>query len=84
MPPEYIDKQEISSKYDMFSLGAIIIQIMAGRQNYWNWGCVPSEIFNELVSQNVPIHEYSSSPKIMVCIILATYKYDICFDFAGM
>ncbi|KAF7069308.1 hypothetical protein CFC21_074960 [Triticum aestivum] len=49
MPPEYIDKQEISSKYDMFSLGAIIIQIMAGRQNYWNCGRVPSETFIELV-----------------------------------
>ena len=84
IPPEYIDKQEISPKFDVFSVGVIIVQMMAGRKNYFDCGSVPSEIFNELVSQNVPIPEYSSSPKIMVCIILATYKYDICVDFAGM
>ncbi|XP_037438896.1 putative receptor-like protein kinase At4g00960 [Triticum dicoccoides] len=43
MPPEYINKQEISPKYDVFSLGAIIIQIMAGRQTYHDSGSVPSE-----------------------------------------
>ncbi|VAI40113.1 unnamed protein product [Triticum turgidum subsp. durum] len=41
MPPEYINKQEISPKYDVFSLGAIIIQIMAGRQTYHDSGSVP-------------------------------------------
>ncbi|CAO2149658.1 unnamed protein product [Urochloa humidicola] len=30
MPPEYIDKRQISKKFDVFSLGVIIIQIMAG------------------------------------------------------
>uniref|UniRef100_A0A453MHA0 Protein kinase domain-containing protein n=1 Tax=Aegilops tauschii subsp. strangulata TaxID=200361 RepID=A0A453MHA0_AEGTS len=51
MPPEYIDKQEISSKYDMFSLGAILIQIMAGRKNYCDCGSVPSENFIDLVCE---------------------------------
>ncbi|CAL4979924.1 unnamed protein product [Urochloa decumbens] len=30
MPPEYIDKRQISKKFDVFSLGVLIIQIMAG------------------------------------------------------
>ena len=49
MPPEYIDKQEISPKFDVFSVGVIIVQMMAGRKNYFDCGSVPSEIFIELV-----------------------------------
>ncbi|XBI86309.1 hypothetical protein VPH35_094291 [Triticum aestivum] len=51
MPPEYIDKQEISPKFDVFSVGVIIVQMMAGRKNYFDCGSVPSEIFNELVCE---------------------------------
>jgi serine/threonine protein kinase len=34
MPPEYINKQQFSPKFDVFSLGVIIIQIMAGEESY--------------------------------------------------
>lgn len=30
MPPEYIERRHISMKFDVFSLGVIIIEIMAG------------------------------------------------------
>lgn len=51
MPPEYINKQEISPKYDVFSLGAVIIQIMAGRQRYRDCGRFPNEKIIELVCE---------------------------------
>ncbi|KAM3393342.1 hypothetical protein ACQJBY_014167 [Aegilops geniculata] len=35
MPPEYIDSGCISNKYDIFSLGVIIIRIMAGNKGYF-------------------------------------------------
>uniref|UniRef100_A0ACD5Y918 Uncharacterized protein n=1 Tax=Avena sativa TaxID=4498 RepID=A0ACD5Y918_AVESA len=50
-PPEYVDKQEISSKYDVFSLGVVIIHIMAGRKNYYDHVDTPSKII-ELVCEN--------------------------------
>jgi serine/threonine protein kinase len=34
MPPEYITRREISNKYDVFSLGVIIIQIITGPEGY--------------------------------------------------
>ena len=48
-PPEYVDKQEISPKFDVFSLGVVIIHIMAGRKNYYDHVDNPSKII-ELVS----------------------------------
>ncbi|KAG2561513.1 hypothetical protein PVAP13_8KG165100 [Panicum virgatum] len=33
-PPEYIDKSEISRKFDIFSLGVIIIKIVSGPKDY--------------------------------------------------
>ncbi|XBI86299.1 hypothetical protein VPH35_094285 [Triticum aestivum] len=51
MPPEYINEQEISPKYDVFSLSAIIIQIMTGRQSYHDSGSVPSEKMIDLVCE---------------------------------
>ncbi|KAL6660582.1 hypothetical protein ACP70R_001617 [Stipagrostis hirtigluma subsp. patula] len=34
MPPEFIEKRQISNKFDVFSLGVIILQIMAGPEGY--------------------------------------------------
>ena len=33
-PPEYIDKGEISGKFDIFSLGVVIIKIVSGPEGY--------------------------------------------------
>ena len=35
-PPEYIDNGEISGKFDIFSLGVIIIKIVSGPKGYPN------------------------------------------------
>jgi len=32
MPPEYINDRAVSKKFDVFSLGVIIIKIMAGNR----------------------------------------------------
>lgn len=34
MAPEYINNRKISKKFDIFSLGVIVIQIMAGPSGY--------------------------------------------------
>jgi serine/threonine protein kinase len=33
MPPEYVDHGKISKKFDVFSLGVIIIEIMTGQKD---------------------------------------------------
>uniref|UniRef100_A0A8R7VC80 non-specific serine/threonine protein kinase n=1 Tax=Triticum urartu TaxID=4572 RepID=A0A8R7VC80_TRIUA len=37
-PPEYIDDRIISTKFDIFSLGVVIIKIMAGPESYFQSG----------------------------------------------
>jgi serine/threonine protein kinase len=34
LPPEFINKQVISNKYDIFSLGVIIKRIMTGKEYF--------------------------------------------------
>ncbi|KAM0867707.1 hypothetical protein ACQ4PT_041816 [Festuca glaucescens] len=36
LPPEFINKQLISKKYDIFSLGVIIKRIVTGMDHYWD------------------------------------------------
>lgn len=49
MPPEYINRYQITSKFDVFSLGVIIIQVMAGREGYFKCGNMPPQEFIDLV-----------------------------------
>jgi serine/threonine protein kinase len=49
MPPEYIERCQITSKFDIFSLGVIIIQIMAGREGYFKLADITSQEFIKLV-----------------------------------
>jgi serine/threonine protein kinase len=49
MPPEYINRYQITSKFDVFSLGVIIIQVMTGREGYLKCGNMPPQDFIELV-----------------------------------
>jgi hypothetical protein len=51
MPPEYIT-YEISPKFDVFSLGVIIIQIMAGKESYSKCADTSPEEFIQLVREN--------------------------------
>uniref|UniRef100_A0ACD5VIS2 Uncharacterized protein n=1 Tax=Avena sativa TaxID=4498 RepID=A0ACD5VIS2_AVESA len=50
MPPEYMHRRQISSKFDVFSLGVIIIEIIAGPEGYYYYKCVmsPQEFINHV------------------------------------
>lgn len=49
MPPEYIEKYEITSKFDVFSLGVLIIRIIAGDEGYYKRANMSSQEFVEHV-----------------------------------
>uniref|UniRef100_R7WDX1 non-specific serine/threonine protein kinase n=1 Tax=Aegilops tauschii TaxID=37682 RepID=R7WDX1_AEGTA len=51
LPPEYIHNNLISNKFDIFSLGVVIIKIMAGRAGYFNSAEMPSREFTDLVQE---------------------------------
>ncbi|CAL4979928.1 unnamed protein product [Urochloa decumbens] len=53
MPPEYLQKRQISNKYDVFSLGVIIIEIMTGPMGFAKYAALSSpQQFVELVHNN--------------------------------
>ncbi|CAM0908288.1 unnamed protein product [Alopecurus aequalis] len=52
LPPEFINQHVISNKFDIFSLGVVIIKIMAGRTGYFKCGEMSSHKFIELVHEN--------------------------------
>ncbi|XP_037455767.1 putative receptor-like protein kinase At4g00960 [Triticum dicoccoides] len=76
MPPEYIERKEITSKYDVFSLGVIIIRIIAGHEGYSKCAHTPLQEFLEHVHENwgkrlqttMPPH---TSDQIQTCIEIA-------------
>ncbi|KAJ1275293.1 hypothetical protein BS78_05G125100 [Paspalum vaginatum] len=49
VPPEYIEKGKISNKFDVFSLGVIIIRIMSGPDGYSKLSDMSTEEFVQLV-----------------------------------
>ncbi|KAM3393298.1 hypothetical protein ACQJBY_014139 [Aegilops geniculata] len=51
MPPEYVDSGFISKKFDVFSLGVIIIKMLAGDKSYFRCSEMPSAQFIELVRE---------------------------------
>ncbi|CAL4991703.1 unnamed protein product [Urochloa decumbens] len=80
VPPEYIDKRQISKKYDVFSLGIIIIQIRAGPLGYSRSAEMPSQQFIDLVHENwknrcqtTPKHKSleADSLEVKMCIEMA-------------
>lgn len=52
VPPEYIDAAVISNKFDIFSLGVVIIKIMTGPTGYFRIDEMSSQQFIELVHAN--------------------------------
>lgn len=52
MPPEYIDARQISPKFDVFSLGVIIIQVVAGVEGYYKSPDMTPQEFIEFVHEN--------------------------------
>ncbi|KAE8768358.1 Cysteine-rich receptor-like protein kinase 26 [Hordeum vulgare] len=52
LPPEYIYYNLISNKFDIFSMGVIIMKIMAGRAGYFNSADMSSEEFTNVVQES--------------------------------
>lgn len=52
MPPEYIDAGHISRKFDVYSLGVIILKILAGNKGYYRCYEMTHNQFTELVCEN--------------------------------
>lgn len=52
LPPEYIDGAIISIKFDIFSLGVVMIKIMTGPKGYFRSAEMSTEEFVELVHAN--------------------------------
>ncbi|CAM0878530.1 unnamed protein product [Alopecurus aequalis] len=52
MPPEYVNSGQISSKFDVFSLGVIMIQVIAGREGYYKCTDMNSQEFIHHVTKN--------------------------------
>jgi pyruvate dehydrogenase phosphatase len=79
MPPEYIDKQEITSKFDVFSLGVIILQIMAGRTLSFQRVDMSSGELTKIVRQmNVCItnrHDFSLTPCLLCFNFLQVHEH---------
>jgi len=75
IPPEFISHNLISSKFDIYSLGVVIIKIMAGRAGYISILDMSSQEFINLVQENWTkrLHETSNlrkaySEQVRVCI----------------
>jgi hypothetical protein len=49
LPPEYIEQNVLSNKFDIFSLGVVIIKVMAGPMGYSKCAEMSSQEFVMLV-----------------------------------
>ncbi|XP_037441871.1 receptor-like cytoplasmic kinase 176 [Triticum dicoccoides] len=52
MPPEYINRFQITPKFDVFSLGVTITKIIAGHEGYSKFADMSSQEFIQLVHEN--------------------------------
>ncbi|KAG0528825.1 hypothetical protein BDA96_05G046000 [Sorghum bicolor] len=52
LPPEYIERNLVSKKLDIFSLGVVMIQIMSGENGYHTSAYMSSQEFINLVLEN--------------------------------
>ncbi|KAM0913778.1 hypothetical protein ACQ4PT_011948 [Festuca glaucescens] len=85
LPPEYICNNLVSNKFDIYSLGVVIIKIMAGRAGYFNCAEMSSEEFTNLVQENWTNriletsnrkNAYSEQVKICIAIGLSCVQED--------
>jgi serine/threonine protein kinase len=50
-PPEFIEQNYVSNKFDIFSLGVVMIKIIAGSEGYRKTADMPSQEFIYHVSR---------------------------------
>ncbi len=70
MPPEFIKRRQISNKYDIFSLGVIILQIIAGPLGYSKCDDMPPQQFIELVRK---VFTFDKDPIVISSNIIHYY-----------
>jgi serine/threonine protein kinase len=76
LPPEYIRSCLVSNKFDIFSLGVVIIKIMAGSTGYFTSADMSSQEFISLVRKNgvfPEIKRMSSDSTMVMSIILLLF-----------
>ncbi|XP_051205681.1 uncharacterized protein [Lolium perenne] len=83
IPPEYIKEALISIKFDIFSLGVVIIQIMMGREGYFRSEEMSSQQFVDLVHtdwmnrlQAISVDVYSVQVRRCIEIALSCVEAD--------
>ncbi|CAM0948559.1 unnamed protein product [Alopecurus aequalis] len=83
VPPEYIDASVISIKFDIYSLGVVIIKIMTGTDGYFRSAEMSSQHFVELVHTNwmnrlktTLVHPYSIQVRKCIEIALSCVEAD--------
>uniref|UniRef100_A0A453T3H7 non-specific serine/threonine protein kinase n=2 Tax=Aegilops tauschii subsp. strangulata TaxID=200361 RepID=A0A453T3H7_AEGTS len=78
LPPEYICNNLISNKFDIFSLGVVIIKIMAGRAGYFNSANMSSQEFSNVVRERVIFIEIICTYFISnTSVILIYYHFSV-------
>jgi len=55
VPPEFIENKIVSKKFDIFSLGVVMVKIVTGYEGYYNYcvGEMPRDEFIDLVTNAV-------------------------------
>nr|XP_051206664.1 uncharacterized protein LOC127321678 isoform X2 [Lolium perenne] len=81
IPPEYIDRGLISTKFDIFSLGVLIIKIMMGQEAYFRIDDMSSQEFVDFVHMNWMSrlqgpHAYSIQTRSCIEIALSCVEKD--------
>ncbi|XP_044433165.1 protein PSK SIMULATOR 2 isoform X2 [Triticum aestivum] len=86
VPPEYIDASVLSIKFDIFSLGVVIIKIMTGPMGYFRSAEMSAKQFIELVRTNwrkrlraasvYPLESYSEQVKRCTEIAVSCVEAD--------
>jgi serine/threonine protein kinase len=52
-PPEHIDRGEISEKFDIFSLGVVMLRIVSGPEGYSKYRNMSSDEFVDQVRNDM-------------------------------
>lgn len=68
MPPEYIAKQQISAKHDVYSLGIVIIEIIVGPEGYSKVDEMDQEEMIKIVRINLCLLIYSNEEHDDACM----------------
>ncbi|XP_051209115.1 uncharacterized protein [Lolium perenne] len=81
IPPEYINGGLISTKFDIFSLGVLVIKIMMGQEAYFTIDEMSSQEFADLVHMNWMSrlqgpHAYSIQTRSCIEIALSCVEKD--------